>query len=145
MFFCVPVEAHQDRIIELKNGKLIGFPDKYHPAYFDLQKKSLQIGSNKFIFPQCVSRYFPENDKFELFITSSWYHDLKNIPPYMVIRIQPLKKEYTYELVFELDTLKIHHINIRVTESDTVTAIHELKIDDNCKEDIKNSYPQDSN
>lgn len=141
----IPSEAHQDRIIELKNGRLVGLPDQYQPAYFDLENKSLQIGTNRIIFPPCVSTYFPDNEKYKLFITSSWYHSSDLLPPYIVFHIRPQNRDYNYELVFELDTLKPYHFLIHAKKSNSVTAMHKIEINESCEESIATSISKVTN
>jgi len=132
-------EAHQDKIIELNNGKLVGLPDQYQPAYFDLEKKSLQIGTNRIIFPPCVTTYFPNSEKYKLLITSSWYHSSELLPPYIVFHIRPQNRDYNYELVFELDTLKPYHFLIHAKKSNSVSAMNKIEINESCEKSIATS------
>jgi hypothetical protein len=138
--FSITALAHVDRIINIKNGELIGLPEKYQPAFLDLQNKSLRIGNNKFEFPPCISKYFPNGNQYDIKITSSWYHDLSEMPPYLSILIQPLGKDYGFDLLFNMDTLKLIKIEIVIHESNKVTSYHQVLIDKMCMKSINNSY-----
>jgi hypothetical protein len=138
--FCVYVTAHSDRVIELKDGKLIGFPEKYQPAYLDLNAKSLQIGTIRFDFPACVSKYFSDDEQFEIEIISSWYHSMSRLPPYISIKISPKGKMHSYNLLLNMDTLRPIEFEIAIIESETTISYHELKINKRCKELIETSY-----
>lgn len=140
ILFCDSASAHQDRIIDLKNGELIGLPEKYQPAYLNIEKKTLQIGATRFEFPACVSKYFPETNDYDIQITSSWYHDLSKLPPYLTISIRPKGKDYSFNLLFDMDTLKPYKFEIQIHESDTVTSFHELDISAICQKNIEKSY-----
>jgi hypothetical protein len=139
LVFCVSASAHQDRIITMENGKLIGLPERYQPAHLDLQKKSLRIGANQFNFPACVLKYFPNDDQYDIKITSSWYHDLSILPPYLSISIQPRGKDYSFDLLFDMDTLKPIKFEIQIRQPN-MTSFHELVISDSCRKSIEESY-----
>jgi len=139
---CFSASAHQDRIIKLENGVLVGLPDKYQPAYFNLQKKSLQIGVNQLDFPPCISNYFSEDAQDDILITSSWHHDLTTIPPYLLISIQPQERYYSYKLLFDMDTLKPYDFQIDIRRTQTFTSHQSLVIDDNCHKSIEESLRQ---
>ena len=136
---CVSVYAHKDTKITLDNYELIGLPDKYKPSYLNMKEKFLRIGHNRLDFPSCVLKYFPENKEYNLFITSSWYHDLSLMPPYLNISIFLKNKDYRFNLLFNMDTLMPYQFEIIIRDSDKTTYFHELKIDNSCLEDIKNS------
>jgi len=143
LVFCVPSSAHQDRIVTIEDGTLSGLPKKYQPAYLDLDKKILQIKNNRFNFPPCVSKYFPKNDQYDVQITSSWYHDLSSLPPYLSISIHPKNKDYKFNLSFNMDTLEPIGFEIEIRESDVLTSFHQLEISDNCRQSIQDSYSKE--
>jgi hypothetical protein len=140
LFLRTPVAAHKDRIILIDNGKLVGLPDQYQPAYLNLQEKSLQVGTKHIVFPACVSKYFPENNNYTVKITASWYHATTAMPPYLLISIHPSGRNYNYRLLFNLDTPKPLKFEIEIHESESVTAFHQLVIDDICRESIERSF-----
>jgi len=131
--------AHQDKIIEIKDGKLIGLPDQYNPANINLEELSLQIGNNKLIFPTCLSKYFTENEQYSLNSSSSWYHDLSRFPPYILLTVEPKNKIYSYQLLFNLDTLNPIQVEKRIRESERITTSEKLEISKECLETIERS------
>jgi hypothetical protein len=137
--FYVLAFAHKDRIITIENGNLIGLPEEYQPAKLNLQKMYLQIGHNRLDFPPCISKYFPEDNQYTLEIAASWYHDLSILPPYLSISIKPNGKDYSFDLMFDMDTLNPIEFEIEIRESPTLIFCHQIKIDKHCLESIKNS------
>jgi hypothetical protein len=102
--------AHKDTGIKLQSdGALIGLPNKYEPALLDLKSLTLQIADKKLIIPECVSKYFGANDTFiySIDISSSWYHNLDRLPPYLNITITPDNKNIEYTIRFNMITLEL--------------------------------------
>jgi len=126
LVFCIAVSSHEDKIITLKNNELIGLPQQYQPAYLDIQNRLLRIKSKQINFSPCISKYFPDDNQFDIKISSSWYHDLSIMPPYISILIQPKGKDYSFDLLFNMDTLKPFEIKIVTKESNKVTSWHKV-------------------
>ena len=105
--FCY-LYGHKDRIIFYeKNGELVGLPQIYQPASFSLKSRTLKIGDNKIIIPDCVWSLFGKVKKESLKFGASWYHKSKTLPPYIHMRIVPTRDKSGYRLLFNLNTLKI--------------------------------------
>lgn len=139
LFVCCPLSAHMDRIIELEEGKLIGLPQEYQPAFLDLQDMSLQIGSNRLKFPACVSKYFQNQTQYDVEITASWYHDVYTLPPYLGISILPKGRDHSFKLLFDMKTLNPIEFQIEIRDSDTVNSFYDLLINDPCRKSIQES------
>lgn len=122
LFLCatLPVYGHQDRIIKLEDGKLIGLPDEYQPARFSLEKKLLRIGKHEMAFTPFLKSLFPDDGQHELSILSSWYHgEFGGLPPYITFTIQPKNKAYRFQILFNLKTLDVINVQIVLTEGNT--------------------------
>lgn len=80
--------AHQDALIELRGNQLVGLPEKYQPAIFDLEKHLFSIAGKRLVVPDCYGQFFPKSNNYKIFIKASWYHsEITDLPPYMGIRI----------------------------------------------------------
>jgi len=95
--------SHVDTVLKLEDGKLIGLPDKYLPAFFDKKNLVLIISDQKLVFPECIKEYF-NFDMDSLLITASWYHTSRrsSLPPYITIG---LKGNYPHNLLINIDDL----------------------------------------
>lgn len=114
--------AHQDTPLKFEGGKITGLPEKYQPASFDRQKKILTIAGKSLIFPEILHKLFTDDRVAELFgdpvpvkghpyrlkFSASWYHlELSpELPPYMLIRIEPDDRDYAFELLIDMDRLR---------------------------------------
>ncbi|WP_444905026.1 hypothetical protein ACJJIU_10030 [Microbulbifer sp. CnH-101-E] len=88
MMVCGSSWAHQDTIIDLQGSQLVGLPEKYQPAVFDLEKNVLSIAGKRLVVPACYGQFFPKTNNYKISITASWYHsEVVELPPYMGIRI----------------------------------------------------------
>ena len=141
LFFCSGALAHRDRIIHLsESGDLEGLPEQYLPARLNLDTMTFQIGNTTLNFPVCISKYFPLDKDYRIKITSSWYHKKSSLPSYINLKISPNEKDFAFSLLFELDTLKPIKFRVFTYNNDNSYHMHELKIDDDCQEDINSSY-----
>lgn len=138
LIFCLnDVFAHEDMIITLQDGKLVNLPEQYQPASFDKNEFILQLGDKQIVFPECLKSYFPENHLYDLFLTASWYHDLSTLPPYLSFSIRPKGKDYSFNILFDMDTLIPFHIGIELKESEIVISNYQLSIDEYCLREIE--------
>jgi hypothetical protein len=76
---------------------------------------------------------------YDLRIFASWYHDRKILPPYLLLRIQPKKKDFRYELLLSLDTLALVQLSVVLQESDSATRRLPIALSDAEKEEIRKS------
>jgi len=98
--FCLSSIAHQDRILELKENKLIGLPTQYQPATFSYQTRSLSIGKNSVVIPESIWSLFGDIKQDPIIFTASWYHD-GDLPHYLYV------KNRNCEFLINLQTLEI--------------------------------------
>jgi hypothetical protein len=118
---CGRVSAHQDTPLELKEGVLIGLPKVFQPAAFDRDKKVLTIGGKQLELSPVLKRLFPDNrevdffgktDKkdsipYDLSFSASWYHGPSTLPPYLQIRITPKERNFRFEILVDIQALRI--------------------------------------
>lgn len=122
-----PLQAHQDTRLTLEDGKITGLPEKYEPASFDRNKKVLTIGGKTFEFPEVLQKLFTDGrveegplgkieDKghpYQLVLSASWYHDYFEIlPPYLLMRIEPQGRDYSFKLLIDMDRLRFIRANV---------------------------------
>ncbi|MEO1855953.1 MAG: hypothetical protein ABGY95_01130 [Rubritalea sp.] len=130
------LSAHQDTPLKLEDGKIIGLPDKYQPASFDRKKKILTIAGKSLAFPAILHALFIDDRVDELFgdplpvkghayklkLSASWYHSELDpeLPPYMLIRIEPDDRDYAFELLIDMDRLRFIRADAQIA---TIGAI----------------------
>ncbi|WP_231614119.1 hypothetical protein, partial [Pseudoalteromonas sp. NZS71_1] len=110
IFYSSFLFAHKDTGVKIQDdGVLIGLPQKYEPASFDRKSLTLQIADKKLIMPECLSKYFGDNSTFmySLDISSSWYHNLTRLPPYLNMTITPDNQNIEYTIRFNMNTLEV--------------------------------------
>ncbi len=140
ILFCSFSFAHKDTGIKLEaNGKLKGLPAKYLPANFNVQSLTLQISNRKLLIPECIAKYFANN---ELSFSSSWYHTRSKLPPYFnIIAAHPAKNiEYTF--MFNMDTLeliKAYSFPSEMVLSGIRYSMEPIVLSSSCKKSLKAS------
>jgi len=67
--FCTSAFAHKDRIIQLKENKLIGLPEQYQPASFTITNQTISIGKNMVKIPDPIWKRFGNIQDENLIIT----------------------------------------------------------------------------
>jgi len=133
---CV-VSAHEDTLIQLKGTDLVGLPKNYAPAEFDVKALHLRIGKHEMTFPPFLRSFFEQ--QHDLRITASWYHYSETLPPYILLHIQPKKKDFSYDLLLNLETLDLIEISVVLQTSDSSTRYLPIALRDQWKEDISKS------
>lgn len=131
--------AHTDKSIQQKDGRMIGLPEKYSPAIFNWETKILRIGGNQ-VNLATLDNIIPFEQKYEIDVVSSWYHDTSTLPPYIGLKLKPADQSFTYSLLFNLDTLELLKVSIkyRIHQGKNAKYInHELKIDELDTEHIR--------
>lgn len=124
------LSAHQDAALKFEDGKITGLPEKYQPASFDRKKKILTISGKSLIFPEILHRLFTDDHvdellgdpmpvkghPYQLKFSASWYHlELApELPPYMLIRIEPVDRDYAFELLIDLDRLRFIRVDAMI-------------------------------
>ncbi|MFC6633645.1 hypothetical protein [Microbulbifer taiwanensis] len=134
IFVVLPLlaHAHQDRIIRLSEGKLVGLPEKYQPAILDLENRVFSIAGQKLILPDCYGKFFPETDEAEVFITASWYHINSDLPPYLSIRITEQGESIGH--FFQLEPFGIY---CKIEQEMFCEAINSKVVDSACAEKVQ--------
>jgi hypothetical protein len=134
------VWAHKDRIIKLDGNQLLGLPEKYQPASFSLSDNTLRIKNHEMIFAPYIEAFFTEeNCKLEFF--ASWYHNIDLLPPYLLIRITPVDRDYYYELHFGLDSLDLIEAKVVTCQKDG-SRLFWIDIPDFSMKEIKESITE---
>ncbi len=104
--------AHEDTPLKLMaDGRLIGLPEKYDAAYFDMESFSLCIGKKKIVVPECLTAYFENYQNYDVSFSASWYHDTELLPFYIHMELVSADEPYGYELLFNLETLEIFKVS----------------------------------
>ncbi len=133
---CVPLlQAHEDTLIKLDGSKLVGLPADLSPAELDLKEFRLRIGENELTFPPLLKDFFQQ--PHDLQVSASWYHRLEILPPYLLIRITPKKKDFSYEILLELRTLDLIKLSVALRESEGSTRHLKVELEDEWKKDFK--------
>jgi len=128
---------HQDRILEIdEDGNIIGLPEEYCPAKFDIGKNYLKINDKELRFPNCINYYFNIHDKPKLRLSASWYHSKETLPYYLNFDISQKNKDYGYSILVDLETLELIHINVSIKKGNSIYN-HEIKIDERCVSDYE--------
>lgn len=117
---CRITSAHQDTPLKLKEGVLVGLPKAFQPAEFNLEKKILTIGGKDLQLPPVLERLFPdaredlfgephqvEGIPYGLTFSASWYHGPSMLPPYLQIKIKPRERDFRFEILVDIQNLKI--------------------------------------
>jgi hypothetical protein len=131
------MQAHEDTIIQLKGTNLAGLPKHYSPAEFDTKEFRLRIGSHAMTFSPFLKSLFDE--PHELRISASWYHERSTLPPYLLLHIQPKKKDFSYSILLNMDTLDVIEVSVTLRESDATTRRLPVALSDQQKEGVRKS------
>jgi hypothetical protein len=131
------LQAHEDAIIQLKGTNLVGLPKTYAPAELDMKAFRLRIGSHAMTFSPFLKSLFDEPN--ELRISASWYHERSTLPPYLLLHIQPKKKDFSYSILFNMDTLDVIEVSVTLRESDATSRHLPVALSDQQKEEIRKS------
>jgi hypothetical protein len=116
---CRSLLAHQDTIIRLEGKTLIGLPSQYSPAELDLKALRLRIGRHVMEFSPLLKSFF-RRQPYDLQVLASWYHDNKDgsLPPYLTLHITPKGRDYSYGVMFVLDTLRVIDVSVALRGSE---------------------------
>ena len=116
-----PAAAHQDRILRLSpDGTLREVPAQFGQARLILAglgtkapAVTLRIGTHENVVPTCLTGLLQTTSTKDIQITSSWYHDQKVLPYYLVVtffdpgRDQEKYFNSGYSLMFNLNDAKL--------------------------------------
>jgi hypothetical protein len=131
----LPLAGHQDTPIMFEGGALRGLPKEFEPAAFDLDKKTITISGKVLQFPESLQALFPDDRRvdqfgepnpvkgipFDLKFSASWYHGPSLLPPYLLIAITPKNRDFTSEILIDIESVAIlkAHVFLRISESRT--------------------------
>ncbi len=115
----------------------MGLPSTYQPAELDLKAFRLRIKNHVMDFSPLLKSFF--DLPYDLEITSSWFHDPHILPPYLALHIHPKQKDYSYGVLFALDTLRVIEVTVVLHESKSTTQRLDIALSDGQKQDIRNS------
>lgn len=131
------LRAHKDTIIQLKGTALTGLPKTYAPAELDMTAFRLRVGNREMTFSPLLKSICEQ--PHDLRLTASWYHQSGTLPPYLVLRIQPKGKNFSYSLLFNLDTLDLIELSVTLQESKSTTRELKIALSESQKKAIKSS------
>jgi hypothetical protein len=129
---------HEDTPLQIdKKGNIIGLPEQFLPATFDLSQKKLRIHDKEIIFPKCLSYYFQEHKSPVLNLSASWYHSKDDMPYYLDFDISDNSANYGYTILVDLETLELIYVRKSIQEG---TTIHSPKVDleEKCLKEYRN-------
>ncbi|WP_395735201.1 hypothetical protein [Prosthecobacter sp.] len=130
------LHAHRDALIALKGTKLVGLPKNYAPAELDLKSFRLRIGKHVMKLPPFFTSLFER--PHDLQISASWYH-AGNLPPYVLIRIFPKKRDFSYRILLNLDTLDVIEFGVSLRESDSSWRELAIALSEENRKEIRDS------
>ncbi|MBK9391138.1 MAG: hypothetical protein IPN68_13455 [Bacteroidetes bacterium] len=106
IFLSVSNLMHEDTPLKIdKDRNIIGLPEEYSPAIFDLDKKYLRINDKEIVFPDCLNYYFNDFENPKLNLSASWYHSKDIMPYYLNFSISQENVDYGYNILLDLETL----------------------------------------
>lgn len=130
--------SHQDTIIDIDGVLLKNLPIQYQPSILDLEAMYLLIGVHRLDFPSCVSKYFRTDSNSKVTAKASWYHEFDLLPPYITIEVQPKNRDYRFDLMFSLDTVRPIEFQV-LTYAQYGLYNHEVKISERCRKQIESN------
>lgn len=129
---------HQNTRLQIdKNGNIVGLPNKFSPAKFDISNKTLRIKNRIINFPECITNYFEEHKEPKLNLSASWYHSKDIMPYYLNFDISDKNVNYRYSILVNLETLELLELE-KSTQKENSTLSEEIKLDKDCLKEYKN-------
>jgi hypothetical protein len=117
---CLTASAHEDVVLELKDGKLVApaaegdekVPQEFLPMEYDAATHRVRIGKHEMKMCEYFASLFPDDGKYKIRFSSSWYHDSETLPPYLLIRIEPEGRQFAYELLLNMKDLSVISLTV---------------------------------
>ena len=129
LLFWVPAAAaHKDTVLAVKEGNIEGLPEKYQPATYDSERYILRIGTREMAFAPYLKSLFTERNDWDMSITASWYHKSWSLPPYICFHLKPGERDYGYDVLIDMDTLKLIRITAILNISNSETRYAEIQL-----------------
>ena len=130
---------HKDAILKIdKKGNILGLPQEYRKATFNLKNKHLRIKDKKITFPRCVREYFETSNISNIRVLTSWCHSKKIMPYYIIFEIYQEKKARKSKILINLETLELIKIEVSVLKEKR-TSSGEVELENSCLERYKQS------
>ena len=131
------LQAHVDTLIRIKGTNLVGLPKNYEPAEFDTNAFRLRLARHEVTFSPFLKSLF--DAPHELRFLASWYHERSTLPPCLVVEIRPKNKDFSYSILFNMDTLDVIDVSVTLKESDTVSRGLPIAFSDREKKEMRKS------
>jgi hypothetical protein len=118
---CLTASAHEGVVLELKEGKLVLSEDEYGemkvpkeflPMEYDKATHRVRIGKREMKLIEYFTSLFPEDGKYKVSFSSSWYHESETLPPYLVINIEPEGRQFSYHLLLNMKDLSVIYLEV---------------------------------
>ena len=114
-------DAHTDVPLKLvADGKLVAdsqnskVPLEFQPLEYLKKEQVIRIGKHRMKLAPYFQSLFPDDEKFEVHFSASWYHDLTLLPPYMLVHIKPSGRQFSYRLLLNLKDLSVIQFSVEV-------------------------------
>ena len=119
---CLTASAHSDLVLKLKEGKLVApageiaekIPEEFQPMEYDAATHRVRIGKREMRLIPYLTSLFPDDGKYKIHFSTSWYHDPGILPPYLLIRIEPEGRQFSYHLLLNMKDLSVIHLEVEV-------------------------------
>ena len=89
-------------------------PKKFEPLRYDKEEQIIRIGNHSMKLAPYFRSLFPDDGRYKIHFSTSWYHDLTLLPPYMLMRIEPEGRQFDYRLLLNLRDLSVIEFSIEV-------------------------------
>lgn len=124
---------HKDTVLKIdKKGNILGLPQEYRKATFNLKNKHLRIKDKKITFPRCVREYFETSNISNIRVLASWYHSKKIMPYYIRFEIYQEKKARKSRILLNLETLELMNIEVSALKEKQVLSSDEVQLEKAC-------------
>ncbi len=118
---CGSAYAHTDVPLKLTpDGKLVAdpqdrkVPQEFQPLEYVKGEHLIRIGNYSMKLAPYFQSLFPDDGKYKVHFSASWYHDLSLLPPYLLMRIEPEGRQFSYRLVLGLKDLSVIQFSVEV-------------------------------
>ena len=129
---------HQDTPLQIdKSGNIIGLPEEFSPAEFDVDRKYLRINDTEIVFPNCLNKYFNDHEKPKINLSASWYHSKDLVPYYLNLDISQENVDYGYTILVDLETLELIYVRKSITKGNVVYN-PEIEVGESCLNEYQN-------
>ncbi len=133
------LSAHKDRKIAIDGTALIGLPPEFTPAALDVAAGSMTVGKHRMHFTPYLRAFFSGEHASDLRITASWYHERQVLPPYICIEIFPRQRDFSYALLFNLETMDLIRAEVVVRASTNAGRSFRIDIAEEERDRIRQS------